>query len=397
MAGRIPTHVALLIGGFLPTILFAGLPALAGGHPLTANRPQPQSERTIPVLLGGLGGGERLLVTGGREQAAGNGGTPASGPLDLSAEGNVVVVRRGPDAARRLQRLPIVPMGGRMTIGTELPGREVRVPVAIRAREGRLVVVAQIPEARYIAGVVDGEMTPSAAHQALRAQAIVARSFLYQSRRRHQADDAWVCDQSHCQVWHQHADPHIAAAVSDTAGLVVVGPAGKPVPIYYHASCGGSTVPVHVVYGGPPQPHLGGVPDPGCQADAGWQATVSLPQGVAALRQAKLIGPASVTTLTVGDRTASGWPVSVTAGGVAPRTVSAYQAWLAFGQAWGWGRLPGLHFDLTQSGDTLTFHGRGIGHGIGLCQRGTMRQARQGRTAEAILATYFPGTTVGQP
>jgi stage II sporulation protein D len=286
-----------------------------------------------------------------------------------------------------------------MTVRTEgaVSGRTLSVPITVTARDQRLIVVADIPESRYLAGVVDGEMTPAAPHQALRAQAIVARSFLYQSRHRHRADGAWVCDQSHCQVWHSEADPHITAAVADSIGLVMVGPTGKPVPVYYHAACGGSTMPVHLVYGGAPLPHLGGISDAVCQAVPAWQASVSLDEAAGALRQAGLIGPEPVTRLTVTDRTATGWPVSLRTEGPSPKTVSAYQAWLAFGQAWGWGKLPGLHFDLSLSAQQLTIRGRGIGHGIGLCQTGTMRMAQQGKSAESILATYFPGTRVGRP
>jgi stage II sporulation protein D len=145
-----------------------------------------------------------------------------------------------------------------------------------------------------------------------------------------------------------------------------------------------------------PQPHLGGIHDVACQAEPGWQFRTNVEAAAAALQQAKLIAPGPVTAIQVSDQTQTGWPVSLRVDGAAPRTVSAYQAWLAFGQAWGWGKLPGLHFKLQQQGNDVMVQGRGIGHGIGLCQRGTMRMARQGKSAETILATYFPGTKVGR-
>ena len=39
----------------------------------------------------------------------------------------------------------------------------------------------------------------------------------------------------------------------------------------------------------------------------------------------------------------------------------------------------------------ITASGRGYGHGIGLCQTGALEMARQGRSAEEILAHYYPG------
>jgi stage II sporulation protein D len=43
----------------------------------------------------------------------------------------------------------------------------------------------------------------------------------------------------------------------------------------------------------------------------------------------------------------------------------------------------------------LIVRGNGYGHGIGMCQWGAIGRARAGQTARAILAAYYPGTTVG--
>jgi stage II sporulation protein D len=352
-------------------------------------------ETVVPVRLDSLSRSETLRLGEAVLQGDGTATLKGTGPWELRAEGHLVVVSSGVGQPRRLQRLSARPKRTALLVGTIGPARPIAAPIRVTAYDNHLVVVAQVPEIQYVAGVVDGEMSAAAPHQALRAQAIVARSFLHQNRHRHQQDDAWVCDQSHCQVWHRDAAAPVRAAVAATDRLVVTNRQGTPLPVYYHAACGGSTVAVHLVYGGNPLAHLGGVTDDGCQAEKGWQARLALPDAVAALQQAKLIGADPVSGLRVADRTPSGWPVSVEVSGRTFRRIGAYQAWLAFGQRLGWGRLPGLHFDLQTTGTDVQVTGRGIGHGIGLCQRGTMRQARAGRKAESILATYFPGTTVG--
>ena len=43
----------------------------------------------------------------------------------------------------------------------------------------------------------------------------------------------------------------------------------------------------------------------------------------------------------------------------------------------------------------LVVHGNGYGHGIGMCQWGAIGRARAGQSARSILATYYPGTSVG--
>jgi stage II sporulation protein D len=71
--------------------------------------------------------------------------------------------------------------------------------------------------------------------------------------------------------------------------------------------------------------------------------------------------------------------------------VSAEAFRLAVGQALGWNRIPSTWFEVSQQGDRFLFHGRGYGHGVGLCQKGSAAMAAAGRTREQILAQYFPG------
>lgn len=372
MAGRFPSLLAPVITGAL-----VGWP---GTRPAAAAAP------TVAVLLGGFNQASHLVITGG---------AGPTGPWELTVATHGIAIRYGSGPVRYQERLLVRPRQGTVTVRAGTTARTWAGPLDIRTHDGHLRIVAHMPEDRYLAGIVAGEMTPAAPLEALRAQAIVARSYLYQSRDRHRAEGAWVCDQSHCQVWHQPVAA-TAAAVAATAGLVVLGPGGRPVPVYYHAACGGSTVAADLVFGGRPQPHLHGGPDTVCCRSASWEASVPVGEVVTALQRAHLLGVQPVSAMEVADQTADGWPVSLRADGVGSKTISAYQAWLAFGRAWGWGRVPGLHFTLALHGGTVTFRGRGLGHGIGLCQRGCRIRATGGQRAEAILAAYFPGTTVGR-
>jgi hypothetical protein len=65
---------------------------------------------------------------------------------------------------------------------------------------------------------------------------------------------------------------------------------------------------------------------------------------------------------------------------------------LAFNRIHGWSTLPSNNF--TQEGATQ--HGRGIGHGIGLCQLGAAALAARSHTADLILAHFYPNTTIRQ-
>jgi stage II sporulation protein D len=58
--------------------------------------------------------------------------------------------------------------------------------------------------------------------------------------------------------------------------------------------------------------------------------------------------------------------------------------------------IESTRFSVARAGSTYEFQGTGFGHGVGLCQVGAAARARQGQAAPAILATYFPGTTLAR-
>jgi stage II sporulation protein D len=72
--------------------------------------------------------------------------------------------------------------------------------------------------------------------------------------------------------------------------------------------------------------------------------------------------------------------------------VSAEDFRLAVGRALGWGKILSNWFEVSRQGDEFVFHGRGSGHGVGLCQAGAAAMSAQGRGCTEILAQYFPGT-----
>jgi stage II sporulation protein D len=60
-----------------------------------------------------------------------------------------------------------------------------------------------------------------------------------------------------------------------------------------------------------------------------------------------------------------------------------------------WNALPEYNYQVNREGDHIVVHGRGQGHGIGLCQRGAMAMARSGADYRLILNHYYPNTVIG--
>jgi len=110
----------------------------------------------------------------------------------------------------------------------------------IRVRVGRDVQAMPLEE--YLRGVVPREMPALWSHEALKAQAVVARSYaaVAMARPRHPGDGAHVCDGPCCQVWTRATHPRTDAAVRETAGLVLWY-GNRVAQTFYSARCGGLT------------------------------------------------------------------------------------------------------------------------------------------------------------
>jgi stage II sporulation protein D len=126
-----------------------------------------------------------------------------------------------------------------------------------------------------------------------------------------------------------------------------------------------------------------------------WSANLSLAELTAALGAAGLVRP-GWKTLTVTRRGESGRAVTLMIGST---EVSAEDFRVAVGRALGWNRILSTWFEVSRqgswpdsaNGDQFFFHGRGSGHGVGLCQAGAAAMSALGRDSDQILAQYFPG------
>jgi peptidoglycan hydrolase-like amidase len=135
------------------------------------------------------------------------------------------------------------PAGDAADLRLSVPGRIARrFQGRLEVTPGReeLVPVVSMDLETAVASVVAAEQVASTPPEALKAQAVAARSFLIAARHRHRGFD--FCDTTHCQFLREPpATDHPAAqAARATAGLVLAF-RGTPIPALYSASCGGRT------------------------------------------------------------------------------------------------------------------------------------------------------------
>ena len=111
-----------------------------------------------------------------------------------------------------------------------------------------MINVLEIDE--YVYGVLNAEMHHDYPEEALKAQAVAARSFAVTNLNRHSQYGFDVCATTHCQVYKGYADEYeeTNAAVDDTAGLCIYS-GGKVVSAYYFKNSGGYTQNINDVWG----------------------------------------------------------------------------------------------------------------------------------------------------
>lgn len=132
----------------------------------------------------------------------------------------------------------------------------------VLGRTGRLSVVNVVNLEEYLLGVVPNEMSPSWPAEALKAQAVAARTYAEANRGKQKADGFDLRNNTDDQAYGgvNAEQPSTTSAVQATRGQVITYQ-GQLVATYYHSSSGGHTENNENYWSGVPRPYLRGVPD----------------------------------------------------------------------------------------------------------------------------------------
>lgn len=257
----------------------------------------------------------------------------------------------------------------------------------------------ELPLEDYVAGVVAAEIPNDFPTEALRAQAVAARTYaVYKlSAGRPEAHpEADLCDDyHHCAAWRDIAVETAAGndlsrvqqAVEDTAGEILTYD-GAPIAAVFHCVSGPRTESAQDVWG-EDIPYLQSEVSPGGSAYDGYEDAVTLSAdafrdvAMQAFPSADVSG-APDSWFKASVRSEAGGVITVELGGV---TVEGTAVRELFG-------LQSTNFTLTTTDDSITFHTIGYGHGVGLSQYGAKYMAEQGASYPEILAHYYEGTTL---
>ena len=284
--------------------------------------------------------------------------------------------------------------GALVAVAAHLDGRALPGKLEVFADGGGLVAVNTLDLEEYVAAVVASEVPGGWPDEALRAQAVAARTFAVAQKiaqgpgaRAHLG--ASVLD----QVYKYAPSAAAQQAARATAGQVLTWGA-SPIAAWFSASCGGVSESAEAAFstGAGSTPYIqGGSPDDDEGAPKReWTVHIPLAELTAALKKADRVR-GEVESLRVVSRTASGRAKTVRLeAGRAQASLSAVE----LRQLLGYTRLPSLLFEVAVEGGEAVFTGRGSGHGVGLCQWGARGRARRGQGYREILAHYYPGAEI---
>lgn len=332
---------------------------------------------TIRVLLAETAQPATVHLEGAHVVTTVRGSTTATTSLVwplASRPGTVTVDGRGAGS-----RIEFDPAAGTFTLN----GRTYRGSLRVEATDSGLRFVNLVPLEAYLRGVVPSEMQAIWPMEALKAQAVAARSFTLS---RLDPLAPWdVCATEQCQVYLGVAAEHPRSdrAVEDTAGIVITY-AERPAAAYYHADSGGTVASSGEVWG-TQLPYLVAIPDltystPHRRWTVALSATVLA--SAAAARGGRIGTP---TAVQVVERGPSGRVTRLSVTGSSGTLVFEGSDLASVLRSAG---APSTAFDVVQG---LTVRGDGRGHGVGMSQYGARAMAEAGADYREILGFYYRG------
>ncbi|MCB0363739.1 MAG: SpoIID/LytB domain-containing protein [Bdellovibrionaceae bacterium] len=290
------------------------------------------------------------------------------------------------------QTLPLEVHGEVMRLGLEPVPRHLKL---FPREDGRIDVITELDVESYLSGVLPSEMPASWPLEALKAQVVASRSYMYSLMNEKQGEhfhlEASVFDQVYSMMNDVITNPHhrgtISQVIRETKDQVLVDAQGEIVRAYYHSDCGGQTEEPGRVWGTGAK--MGTVKDPSCPLSPHGLWTFKIKRKELGERLGRYLSwPTDdpFMSLEVIDRSPS-------------RRVGNLRVLFNRGEAilsaqdlrrvLGFSRIKSTNFQLHWGAEDLTIHGRGFGHGVGMCQWGARTLANRGLSYQQILKHYY--------
>ncbi len=255
----------------------------------------------------------------------------------------------------------------------------------------------------YLCNVVSAEMPVDFEREALKAQAIVARTYTIYKINNKKHDNADICDDSSCcQAWISKEDRlarwdgdkeakwnKIEECVKETQGKIITYN-HEPINAFFHSNSGGKTeLPVDVWGGGSNMPYLQVVETAGEDGYTQYNSEVELTNEEILEKLKEKYADIQIDfnneeDIKILEYTSSGRVKTIKFGN---HEISGTEARSIFG-------LRSTNFELAKEDGKIKFTVIGYGHGVGMSQTGADSMAKSGRTAEEIINHFYVGVEI---
>jgi len=266
--------------------------------------------------------------------------------------------------------------------------------------------VKEIDFEEYIKGVVSAEMPANFEEEALKAQAICARTYtinkiVNSNKEVHNGAD--ICDNSaHCQAYCSKEDSlkkwekssakknwdKIAEAVDETEGKIITYQ-GNIISALFHSSSGGRTEDVKEVWGGTQYPYLVSVDSVGEEEIMSnftevKEFTIKEMKEILQKKEKKFKFNTKTDKIEILSRTNGDRVREIKFGNL---KLSGTETRSLFG-------LRSANFEIELSKNKIIFTTKGYGHGAGMSQWGAQVMALEGKRCDEILKHYYTGVEI---
>lgn len=265
--------------------------------------------------------------------------------------------------------------------------------------QSQQVVTLDLEE--YLKGVLIGEVPVTYAIEALKAQAVVARTYtLYQLQNAPQkhALGADMCDDIQCCQAYRTKEYALASwadaeenekwaklemAVNSTKGQVITYQ-GELINAFFHAHSGGMTENVKYLWSKTEIPYLVSV--------TGNEGTVH--QDTKVFSKAELIALLQANGYEINGEMQ--WQIQDYTGSGRVHYLMLNGNLVEATQLRNWTGIKSTNFRMEESGDNIIFHTVGYGHGVGMSQEGANQMALEGHSYQEIIQHYYTGVEIVQ-
>lgn len=268
-----------------------------------------------------------------------------------------------------------------------------RGKIIVRAGESGLLLVNEVDIEDYLLGVLPSEMPAGFKTEAVKAQAVAARTYVWAHRGRHEKQGYDLCDGTDCQVYLGASGEKTPTsdAVKQTAGLVAICQ-GHLISALYSSDCGGTTQCGKEPYLTSIADHLEDGIDL-CDHDGhSWAKEYPIAEFEKAVQklfpEIKGITGVSITEIDASLRVKD---VKIDTDGKSV-TINAAKLRNLLGNT----VIKSTIFTVKLVEGNVVFTGRGFGHGIGLCQFGAngLASMPHNYTFDQILKHYYSGIDI---